>query len=212
MYAGKMDGSDARSGDSIEVMEVDEHLRGQDWELIREQLTAFAYRRIRYSSWERAQDLAQEAITQAFEAGRRARHYKVWDPASQGLMDYLTSRVIGLAANSLRRHRHCGEVALDYEAEQVTSGALPDEQIDRRDYARRFREALYARIEGDELARELADLMSDGVVGEGKLSQATGRSVAQIRAANKRIQRHTRHVLESLDGGARREAAKEEVQ
>jgi DNA-directed RNA polymerase specialized sigma24 family protein len=180
-------------------MDADSILREQDWEAISARLTALAYNQLREKSWHRAEDLAQEAIARAFEAGHRSSHYKPWDPTRQPLINYLISRVIYQIRDEMRSRRNACEVALDYEAELVASdAALADELLDRRGFAVRFSDTLFAYLTEDPVARRIAELMADGVVTQGELAQETGHSIAEIKAARKRLFRLADRVTQEI--------------
>ncbi len=184
---------------TIGGMDADEQLRAQDWDDIAFRLTGFAHEYTRRRSWEMAEELAQEAIARAYEAGRKSSVYQPWDPAKQPLMDYLISRVISLASNEVRAKRNGCEVALDYEAWQVASNqANADEVLDKRGYAMRFCEVLRAELAGDELALRVLALMQADHITEGELAKELGVPIKEVKAARQRISRTAKRVTEQL--------------
>ena len=169
-------------------MSDDNPLRAQNWERITAQLTTFAWKRTKQRSWDYAQELAQEAIAQAFE------HLDAWNPEKETLLKHLARRVIGLASNDWTRKRNSFEVALDLapEALEVEGGEEGlDDEVDGRRVAQAFRARLAERLEGDEAAAMVVAQMAHGVDTVAAQARATGLSAAAVREARRRIFYHS---------------------
>ena len=132
-----------------------------------------------------AQELAQDAIVAAWA------NKDGWDPDKEPLLKHLAKRVIGLASNEYKRKRNAFEVKMTYEAlsalPAATGAPAPDEELDRRRYAALFNERLSARLASDEFATMLVTLMTEGVATPRDQASATGRAIADIREARRRV-------------------------
>jgi hypothetical protein len=80
-------------------------LAAQDWTDLSQRLTRYTYARLRKSSWETAEDLAQQAITQLLDPA-----YASWDRERHpDLFDCLGHIANGLVANHVRRQGRRGQ-------------------------------------------------------------------------------------------------------
>ena len=174
-----------RASSTVPRMSREDQLRDQNWERITAQLTTFAWNRIRRRSWETAQELAQDAIAAAWAKNDG------WDPEKEPLLKHLSKRVIGLASNEWRRKRNSFEAKMSYERLAELPAAIdaptPDEELDRRRHSALFSERLSARLAGDELATMLVTLMTEGIATPRDQASATGRAIADIREARRRV-------------------------
>jgi DNA-directed RNA polymerase specialized sigma24 family protein len=176
------------------MTKADELLRAADWEGLRARLAAFAYRRTGKRSWERANDVAGQAIADACEHG-------AWDPDHEPLEKHLVKRVMSLASGEMRRKRSSLEVRMQYapEWEDVGSDDEPtDDVLHQRRVAKAFADRLEARLENDVEATLLLPHLSDGVTASTALAEATGLSFEEVRAAQKRIRYQAAIVAQEL--------------
>jgi DNA-directed RNA polymerase specialized sigma24 family protein len=124
----------------------DDLLAEQDWTSLSKRLTEFAWRNISRTSWEDAEDLAQTAIKQVFDA-----RYQRWNPKRQpNLFWFLGHLVNGLISN--RRQKNRKGVVVLHEQEDLEE--MQPEAVDATDevLARRQRASLIVR----ELERQAA--------------------------------------------------------
>jgi RNA polymerase sigma factor (sigma-70 family) len=175
-----------RSSSTVRPVNAANRLRGQDWEKLRAQLTAFAHRHTRRRSWELAEDLAQTAIADV------TTRPEGWDPAKEPLLKHLAKRVISAASNDWSRKRTAlevlftpseGEEAPDAEDEQ---DAIED-VIDRRRVAARFRAGLDELVAGDEDAAIVVAEMAEGRDTPAAIAKASGLPLARVRDARRRV-------------------------
>lgn len=203
---------------------VEEELRAQNWEKILAQLTSFAWKHTGKRSWEHAQDLASEAIANAFA------RIDGWDPAREPLVGYLSRQVVGLATNSRRRKRNTFEVAMrtavkthgvrhddggKREIDFASDDTPADELLDQRRLASLYRDRLAQGFAGDENALAVLALFTEGVDGPAAQVARSGLTLPQIRAARRRIYRHAEALSEELaaelDGEDERATNEDEV-
>jgi DNA-directed RNA polymerase specialized sigma24 family protein len=181
-------------------------LRAQPWARILKQLTAIAFKRIRGRSMSDAKDLAQSAIADAYESLERGG----WDPEKGPLMSFLVAKVIGSAGNERRRKRNACEVWLDEEDEEAdeavsrhekhlgTDAPAPEEALHRLRFAHTFHDRLVARVAGDAPVLEMIPLMKEGLCTPSDLAAATGRPLAEIVEARRRIRYHAETITKEL--------------
>ena len=177
-------------------------LRDQKWNLITAQLTAYAFKCTRKRSWQLAEEIAQEAIAQAWAKKDG------WDPAKGALFKYLATLVIGLALNEWRRKRNSFErlAYRDYDAEDVEdpttqfpSDAEPaDELLHRKRVAAKFRDGLTTRLAAKPAALDVITLMEEGITTPRDQAAATGRSIDDIRDARRQIFYHAEILAKEL--------------
>ncbi|MGO8995144.1 MAG: sigma factor [Polyangiaceae bacterium] len=174
--------------------------RGQDWETLRERLTAFAHRRTHKRSWELAEDLAQTAIADLITRP------ETWDPEKEPLIKHLAKRVIGLASNDWSRKRTALEV-LFRPGEGEDGGEAPDVEheedaiedvLDRRRVAARFRAGLDELVAGDEDAAVVVAQMAEGRDTPAAIAKASGLPLARVRDARRRVFYHSKAVAEQM--------------
>jgi hypothetical protein len=192
---------------TVPGMSAEEQLRKQDWKRIRKQLAAIAFHRTGKRSWAHAEDLAQQAITEAY--GRADG----WDPAKQELIVHLALRVRGLATNSWRRHRTTFEIAMSvakrrhgvrHEGEKGKEIDAPSEDepidlaLDRRRMADLFNRRLAERLAGDEIALTIVALLKEGTSEPEEQAEAAGLTRAQVRDGRRRLFRHAENVKREL--------------
>jgi DNA-directed RNA polymerase specialized sigma24 family protein len=182
----------------------------QPWGQLQAQLTAIAFKRIRGRSMSDAEDLAQAAISGAYETIEKGG----WDPDKGPLLNLLIARVISSASNERRRKRNACEVWLDQEADDESGttslherhlGAdapTPDDALHRLRLASTFNDLLFARLAGNALATELATLMKDGLTTPQDLAAATGRPIAEVRDARRRVRYHADQITKELSASA----------
>jgi hypothetical protein len=176
-------------------MSASARVRSQNWSRLTAQLTAWAFKRTQQRSWDLAQDLAYEAITQLYE------NPESWDPDKEPILKHLAKRVIGLASNEWRRKRNSFEVAMETSTEwQKVAGAgdAADEELDRLRLAESFRERLAQRLEGDEAATMVVAQMLDEVDSANDQARETEMTVAQIREARRRVFYHAEQASKEL--------------
>jgi DNA-directed RNA polymerase specialized sigma24 family protein len=197
----------ARPLSRVRPMTVEDELRSQNWEKIQAQLTSFAWKHTGMRSWEHAQDLASEAIANAFE------RIDGWDPARELLVGYLSRQVVGLATNSRRRKRNTFEVAMraavkahgvrhddggKREIDFASADAPTDEVLDQRRLAALYRDRLTQGFAGDEAALAVLALFTSGVDEPAEQVARSGLTLSQIRAARRRIYRHAEALSQEL--------------
>ncbi len=187
-------------------------LRPQPWGRILAQLTAIALKRIHGRSTSDAQDLAQSAITDAYESVARGG----WDPERGPLMSYLVARVITTSGAERRRKRTTCEVWLDEEVddngeeqglrvhEKHLADGKPaaDEVLGRLRFASTFNDRLVARLAGDDGALELVPLMKEGLFTPIDLTAATDKSAAEMKETLRRVRYHAHEVIKELSAHA----------
>jgi hypothetical protein len=198
-----------RSKSTVAPMATDDALRKQDWGRILAQLTNFAWKFTGKRSWEHAEELAQEAIADAFA------RVDGWDPAKEELIAYLCRQVCGLAANSWRRKRNTFEVAMRAAVKahgvshdggrkelDVASGEeAADEVLDRLRLAEAYRARLTESLAGDETALAVIALFKEGVDSQTAQAERIGLTpsqISQIHAARRRVFRHAESVSKEL--------------
>jgi DNA-directed RNA polymerase specialized sigma24 family protein len=188
-------------------MTVEGELRSQDWSRIRRQLSDVAWRITGRRSWEHAEDLAQQAIADAYA------RIDGWDPAKEPLIRNLIRRVWGLATNSWRRKRNSFEVAMDvafkshegedddeddHEPDVASGDDGADDVLDRRRIAASYREGISQRLLGDEAAMAVIELLIDGVTNRAEQAARSGLLLAQVAAARRRVFYHAEQVSKEL--------------
>jgi DNA-directed RNA polymerase specialized sigma24 family protein len=184
-------------------------LRAQPWGRLLASLTAIALKRIKGRSLADAEDLAQGAIVRAY----RSRESGGWDPEKGPLEKYLVARVISSAANEQRRKRNVCEVWLDEEAEEAPGlcvheahlaedAPAPDEALHRLRFASTFDARLTARVAGNEVATALLPFMREGMSVPRDLAAATGRPIADIRAALRVLRYQAEAITKELSAMA----------
>jgi hypothetical protein len=183
-------------------MSTDDFLHSQDWVAIRRKAIAYAYRRIGRSSMDRAKELASQAIAQVFEHGG-------WDPAKEPVLKCICKKIIGNLRNDFTRKANAFELMMndDVEAQalNVSSGEdLPDEVLDRRRYAKRFKDRLVKRLEvsnegkPDEVGLLLVTLMMEELDTPLAQERATGLPMEEVRAARRRVFYHADIVAQEM--------------
>jgi DNA-directed RNA polymerase specialized sigma24 family protein len=190
-------------------------LRAQPWAKLAKQLTAIAFKRIKGRSMEDAQDLAQSAMTAAYEPVATGG----WNPERGALENFLVARVLSGTQNERRRKRNVCEVWLDEEADD-DSGSIgkhekhlavdapsAEEALDRLRFASTFEERLRTRVTGDALCLELIERMREGISLHGDLCAAIARTLGEqpdsaVRGARRRLQYHAREILRDLSAVA----------
>ena len=180
-------------------MTVEEQLRAQDWGQISAQLTMMAWRCTHRRSWQLAEDLAQDAIAEAFDIRNG------WDPSRVPLMTYLGGLVFRLTRAEWRRHRNALEIALDDDSLDEPTDNLPgntpspETQVARRDLVAKLFERLAARLHGDEAATTLLRLFAEGVELPADQVKASSLTLDEIRSARRRLFHHAEKVRHELN-------------
>ncbi len=177
-------------------------LRNQEWAKISARLSAYAFKRIRGRSWQLAEELAQEAIAQAWAKKDG------WDPAKEPLLKYLAKKVIGLASNEYKRKRNSFErlAYRDYDEEDVedpinqfpSDADPPDELLHRKRVAAEFRDRLTKRLAAKPIALEVITLMEEGITTPLAQRAATAHSIEEIRDARRQIFYHVAILAKEL--------------
>jgi hypothetical protein len=181
------------------MSDTEDLLRAQDWPRITAQLTVFAFKRTRQRSWEVAEEIAQQAIANAWERGEEG-----WNPKKEPLYKYLAREVIGLSLNEWRRRRNRFEVLVDDDRAEMLADTVAsddagaDEQIARREYLEQFRARLTARVAGNEAASIVVTLMLEGVDTPRDQAAASGLSIDAIRNARRVVQYQGEIVAKEL--------------
>ncbi|MFI5300489.1 MAG: hypothetical protein ACHREM_20575 [Polyangiales bacterium] len=175
-------------------MSVEDALRAQDWGRITAQLTFFAFKRTQRRSWQLAEDLAHDAIAQAFD------HNQGWDPARGTLMKYLAQLVVGYALNDRRRKRNVLEDYVDDEAlAAFADGAASVEaQVARRQTVDLVVDRLSSRLADDPIGARVLGLMTEGIETPADQVAATSLSIEEIRRARRRLFDHAERVATEM--------------
>jgi DNA-directed RNA polymerase specialized sigma24 family protein len=109
-------------------------LAEQDWTSLTTRLTEFAWRNIARTSWEEAEDIAQDAIKQVYDP-----RYQRWNPKAQpNFFWFLGHLVNGLISNRRQKNRRNVVVLHDQEdLEEMQPEAIgaTDEVLARRQRA-----------------------------------------------------------------------------
>jgi hypothetical protein len=93
---------DKAAGGSVE--EALSKISSKEWGEISVKLTRYAFIRLRKTSWETAEEIAQDAITRVLDRAHNAWNRELYPE----LFDYLGSAVNGRVANELRRRARRG--------------------------------------------------------------------------------------------------------
>ena len=188
------------------AMTAQEALRTQNWARVSKQLTMFAFRHTGKRSWANAEDLAQQAIADAYARADG------WDPAKQPLMAHLCRRVWGLATNSYHHKRSSFEVAMQSalksygvsydggrkEIDARSSDDPLDEVVDRQRLAAAYRTQLAQRLAGDETAMLVLSLLLEGTDTPLDQAKASGVPHARLAEARRRVFHHAKKVSKEL--------------
>ena len=180
-------------------------LRAQPWGRLIAQLTAIALKRLGGRSLEDAEDFAQGAIAHAYRSLSKGG----WDPAKGPLEKFLIATLIGAVANERRRKRNRCEVWLDEEEEESPGVSVheehlgedkpaPDEALHRLRFAQTFHDRLVAYVAGDEVASALLPHMKEGLATPQELAASTGRPIAEVKEARRRIRYHAERITKEL--------------
>ena len=116
--------------------EYEDLLAQQDWNSLAKRLTEFVYRKINRTSWEDAEDIAQSAIQQMYDA-----RYQRWNPKKQpNIFWFLGHVAYGLIANRAQKKKRSVEISTT----RRTSRSSPPRRFDATDdvMARRERAKL----------------------------------------------------------------------
>lgn len=182
-----------------------------DWPSISKRLTRFAYTRIRGSSWDDAEDLAQQAIEQMLD-GEHAE----WDQEKHpDPLDHLTGIVRGLVANRWRKlarqkteplHKEpAGDASeqneddADGHADCASPAVGPERALSGREIARQVVTALGSALAGDVEALALLECMKGGVDSPSEQRAATGLDASTLKNARKRLSRKVNEIRRGLE-------------
>jgi predicted transcriptional regulator len=207
---------------------VNKLLEGVDWRATTLRLTKFAHMRTKGVSWELAEDLAQEAITQLLDP-----RYMDWDPEREPeLLEHLQNVVRGLASNRRRTAATSREIAMSPErlarrtgddvpeagsAERAMSGgeveAAParrrtsagaqggaEERAVRRDIAAATARELAARFADDPDVLRIVALAKQGKASLSEQAEAMGITMQQVHNARQRLHRGLAAIQRELSG------------
>ena len=178
--------------------DVEARLAQQDWEDISRRLTAYAHGRLRKTSRELAEELAQTAIERVL-----SKQYAPWDPERYPrLLDYLGTIVNTLVYNHWQSLATKAERGKMRDAEQVEEvDDSPEEKLTRKDLAARAAQIVKRRVRerDDALCVKLIELMSQGIERPQELSASCNVDVEEIYLAKRRLGEHAAAAKRELD-------------
>lgn len=173
--------------------EVTALLRKADWKIISKQLALYAQRRLG-GKMDRANEIAQEAITQVFDPA-----YVRWDPEKQSLEEHLGSVVNGLVINDKRKRRK--RRTIDDELQDLQKSVdTPEEDFIDNDVRERALARLTESVAGDELASAVVDaVVTDGIEEPAKQAEALNQPIQRIYNARRRIVAHCDRIAREMN-------------
>jgi hypothetical protein len=164
-------------------------LRDEEWALTSAKLTNYAHKRMGRRSMERAQEIAQEAITRLYDG-----EYAAWDPEKEpSLFLFLTSIVNSLAYGDRIKSANNKEARVKSKKQEravariAAPEASPEEEVVARDLQKRMWTEIRANVAGDARVNDLADLVEDGIDAPAEQAAKLGVSIEEVRTARRRF-------------------------
>jgi hypothetical protein len=211
--------------------DIEAILAAQDWGDLSSRLTRYVHVRLRKGSWETAEEIAQEAITQFLDPA-----YATWDrERNPDVFDALGSVANGLVQNDFRKRQRRGpHVSLrdddrthdDEEPELAQDDRAGDKPVlpppadavlltdtrtaesfvtpsTARDESRKTLALarLRARLHGDAVCLGLLDRICAGEEGAAEDAKALGVGVTEVYNAKRRIHHHVRALAREYSSG-----------
>ncbi|MGO8997788.1 MAG: RNA polymerase sigma factor [Polyangiaceae bacterium] len=181
--------------------EYEDLLAQQDWNSLAKRLTEFVYRKINRTSWEDAEDIAQSAIQQMYDA-----RYQRWNPKKQpNIFWFLGHVAYGLISNRAQKKKRSVEILHDQEdLEELASEAIDatDDVMARRERAKLIVAELERQVATDRGCRLVLAAFEAEIDDPPAQAESTGLTLQAVYNARHKLRALATEIAHTFDQGS----------